>query len=645
MGVGGRVGGRGHRRTWLSRVRGDGASLEASGRRARDRPAHGDRYRGPSCAARASPSSWRWRRSSTSRSCCPHRAASARTASSTSTSIPGAFLRRTVDLWDPSVGAGTVPHQHLGYAFPVAPLFWCLDRVGAARLGRAAAVAGNADVPGHRRRPMAVPPARAPAGPGPSSARSSTGSRPTSWPSPPGCRCCCMPWAALPVDRRADHAGHATARLARSRRPRPRAPAGRRHQRVLAPVGGRGTAAVARARGDRAARSARCWPRPVAWSSSASECRSGGWSGCASRVATGSRSCSSPRTCARWPSARRPATCCAASATGSSTDGTPPGSRSTRPRPTTATRLVVALTYAVPGGGARRRPGPALDPSRLLLPARPRGHGRRGGGVALRRPHPLRAGVEGLHHRHLAGAGAPQQPPSRARWWCSGFAGAPRRGGGGDPSASPGRGSAPGRWPWSPSARSCPSGRAGTCPTDRIGRRTSPQYWIDAVDDLDAGDHGTRILELPGLDLRRLSVGQPGRPADAGPHRPALRGPRGPAVRHAGVGEPPRRPRPPRAARRARPGVDRADGPALRGGDGVAASRPRAVGTELLATARTRLGRAEPRRRAWRPPRLFGPPGGDGHDPALPSVALYTVESPRPIVRTAPVSGSRRARR
>ena len=43
---------------------------------------------------------------------------------------PGAFLARTVELWDPSIGAGTVPHQHLGYAFPVAPLFWGLDALG-----------------------------------------------------------------------------------------------------------------------------------------------------------------------------------------------------------------------------------------------------------------------------------------------------------------------------------------------------------------------------------------------------------------------------------------------------------------------------------------------------------------------------------
>ncbi|MEO6318839.1 MAG: alpha-(1-_3)-arabinofuranosyltransferase family protein [Acidimicrobiales bacterium] len=43
---------------------------------------------------------------------------------------PGRFLARATDLWDPTIGAGTVPHQHLGYAFPVGPLFWAFDRLG-----------------------------------------------------------------------------------------------------------------------------------------------------------------------------------------------------------------------------------------------------------------------------------------------------------------------------------------------------------------------------------------------------------------------------------------------------------------------------------------------------------------------------------
>lgn len=43
---------------------------------------------------------------------------------------PGRFLGRAGDLWDPQIAAGTVPHQHLGYLFPVGPWFWTLDRLG-----------------------------------------------------------------------------------------------------------------------------------------------------------------------------------------------------------------------------------------------------------------------------------------------------------------------------------------------------------------------------------------------------------------------------------------------------------------------------------------------------------------------------------
>ncbi len=33
-------------------------------------------------------------------------------------------------MWDPSVGAGTVPHQNIGYLFPLGPYYWMLDAVG-----------------------------------------------------------------------------------------------------------------------------------------------------------------------------------------------------------------------------------------------------------------------------------------------------------------------------------------------------------------------------------------------------------------------------------------------------------------------------------------------------------------------------------
>lgn len=43
---------------------------------------------------------------------------------------PGAFLARAAQMWDPHIGAGTVPHQHLGYLFPMGPWFWLFDQAG-----------------------------------------------------------------------------------------------------------------------------------------------------------------------------------------------------------------------------------------------------------------------------------------------------------------------------------------------------------------------------------------------------------------------------------------------------------------------------------------------------------------------------------
>ena len=33
-------------------------------------------------------------------------------------------------MWDPHVAAGTVPHQQIGYLFPMGPYYWVIDRVG-----------------------------------------------------------------------------------------------------------------------------------------------------------------------------------------------------------------------------------------------------------------------------------------------------------------------------------------------------------------------------------------------------------------------------------------------------------------------------------------------------------------------------------
>lgn len=43
---------------------------------------------------------------------------------------PGEVLRQATSMWDPSVGAGTVPHQNIGYLFPLGPFYWLMDAVG-----------------------------------------------------------------------------------------------------------------------------------------------------------------------------------------------------------------------------------------------------------------------------------------------------------------------------------------------------------------------------------------------------------------------------------------------------------------------------------------------------------------------------------
>ena len=43
---------------------------------------------------------------------------------------PGRLLARAPYLWDPHVGFGTVPHQQIGYLFPMGPYFWLMDAVG-----------------------------------------------------------------------------------------------------------------------------------------------------------------------------------------------------------------------------------------------------------------------------------------------------------------------------------------------------------------------------------------------------------------------------------------------------------------------------------------------------------------------------------
>src|SRR5882762_1673157 len=43
---------------------------------------------------------------------------------------PGRLLERAASMWDPSIGMGTVTHQHIGYLFPMGPYYWALHLLG-----------------------------------------------------------------------------------------------------------------------------------------------------------------------------------------------------------------------------------------------------------------------------------------------------------------------------------------------------------------------------------------------------------------------------------------------------------------------------------------------------------------------------------
>ena len=104
---------------------------------------------------------------------------------------PGGLLDRAGDLWDPTVGAGTVPHQQLGYLVPTGPWFWLFEQVGApdwvaqrlwwGTLSFLAALGARwlFRLLGRRGARGAWP------------ARSCTRAPRTSWPSPPGSPCSC----------------------------------------------------------------------------------------------------------------------------------------------------------------------------------------------------------------------------------------------------------------------------------------------------------------------------------------------------------------------------------------------------------------------------------------------------------------------
>lgn len=43
---------------------------------------------------------------------------------------PGRLLARAAWMWDPNVGLGTVTHQNIGYLWPLGPYYWLMDAVG-----------------------------------------------------------------------------------------------------------------------------------------------------------------------------------------------------------------------------------------------------------------------------------------------------------------------------------------------------------------------------------------------------------------------------------------------------------------------------------------------------------------------------------
>ena len=43
---------------------------------------------------------------------------------------PGRLVSRTVSMWDPFIGLGTVTHQTIGYLFPMGPYYWVMEALG-----------------------------------------------------------------------------------------------------------------------------------------------------------------------------------------------------------------------------------------------------------------------------------------------------------------------------------------------------------------------------------------------------------------------------------------------------------------------------------------------------------------------------------
>lgn len=167
-----------------------------------------------------------------------------------------------------------------------------------------------------------------------------------------------------------------------------------------------------------------------------------------------------------------------------------------------------------------------------------------------------------------------------------------------------------------------------------------PRYWREAAASLDAGDHATRVLEIPGSSFAAYRWG-----TTIDPVTPAL-------IRR------------PYLAREVLPQGSAPSANLLAAFDrrlqlGIfepaavpAVARLFGAGTVVLRADLEQRGRFDtpapyglwhdltsPVPDGLRPPSTFGPPGGDGSDPEMPSVAIFEVADARPIVRTAPVAG------
>ena len=263
-------------------------------------------------------------------------------------------------MWDPGVAAGTVPHQNIGYLFPMGPYYWLAEQIGvpdwvAQRLwiglaSMAAAVGVHwllADARPERHRPRQRCP--------PVVAATAYQLSPYLLPYVSRHSVLLGAWAALPWLCALTAQGVARRRLAMAGVVRRGAGPGREHQRQLARVRAPRTADLARVGpGHQAKRprpGGRC--RPRSWRCSPSACRSGGSWACGSRPPTASTSCATPSPPSRSPAPPPPWRASASSATGTSTAAS---WSSPSPRSRSATRSTPGCWS--PASPSRRWPSP-----------------------------------------------------------------------------------------------------------------------------------------------------------------------------------------------------------------------------------------------------------------------------------------------